>query len=476
MPTPEVVPLSRAADGPAASQGPADAERRTGERWLYAFLFTQFACSLALLVPAFAPQRVIFRSAALGMSLLYLIVVPRSRTPVRNPATVWAVVLLVMLTVSAFNPNGGAPLAVVFHWLLYIAVLAPLFWVARLELEPKTLGRLLLILWAYHSASSIVGLLQVYFPGQFQPALTTFISERQALTIRLANGEWVPRPSGLSDMPGGAGPSGFYATLFGLGVVLTRPFTGARLLGLLSMVMGLMCIYLSQVRVALVMLGVCFIALAGFLVLSGRISGVVGALVLGLVVVLASFELALAVGGQTVVDRLASLGQGAPISVYERNRGMILQEDFFVRLPKYPLGAGLGHWGMMNAYFGSREDEIGAELQWGGWILDGGLPLLLTYFGALVAAITYAVRITLRGGDGDERGWAAIVAAYDVGMLAMCFSYSPFMSALGLDFWVLNATLVHLAPRFLTVARNPARVPDRRGFIGDVAAAEFRRS
>ena len=108
----------------------------------------------------------------------------------------------------------------------------------------------------------------------------------------------MPRPSGLSDTPGGAGPSGFFATLFGLGVVLTRPFRGARFVALLSMVAGMMCIYLSQVRVMLVVLAVCFVALAGLLVVSGRISGVVAAAVLGAVVVLASFEFATAIGGQ----------------------------------------------------------------------------------------------------------------------------------------------------------------------------------
>ena len=254
---------------------------------------------------------------------------------------------------------------------------------------------------------------------------------------------------GLTDTPGGAGPSGFYATLFGLGIALSRPFRFARLAGIFSMIAGMICVYLSQVRVAVVLLGVCFVVLTVLFMLSGRLSGLAGALVVGGTVVLISFQVAFAMGGDMMLDRLSSLTDGAPITVYQRNRGLVLEDAFFTLLPKYPLGAGLGHWGMMNAYFGSSEDEIGAELQWGAWILDGGFPLVLLYIGGILTALFCTVRESLKAMDPARRSWVAIVAAYDVATLALCFSYTPFMSTTGLEFWMINAIVLHtsLLPR-----------------------------
>jgi hypothetical protein len=356
-----------------------------------------------------------------------------------------AVLIMTILTFSAFNPGGGPPLAVAAHWAMYLAVLAPLYWVARLHIDERTLERLLLLFWAFHTISSIFGLLQVFFPGRFQPALTTFIRENQALTIRLASGEFTVRPMGLTDIPGGAAGSGMYATLIGTGVVLTRPFSGARLIGLLSMVTGITCIYLSQVRSALVMMGICFVVLLGLLTFSGRLPRVAWLLVVGAGVIFVSFELAVTLAADTVTDRLSSLVQADPATTYRVNRGLMVEEAFGTLLPKHPLGAGLGHWGMISMYFGSDEREFGAEVQWVGWIIDGGILLVLIYPAAVLLAAAYATRLSLRPSNGRLEGWAAVIAAYNVGAFALCFSYVPFMSASGLELWLLNAVLIQAA-------------------------------
>jgi len=419
---------------------------RPGPGWIYGYLATQLACQLALLLPALAPARIVFRSASLGLSLLFLVIIP-SRGRRRHLAEAWGLAVLTVVTLSAFNPSGGALPAVIAHLGFYLAVLAPLFWVARLNVNERTLVGILICLWAFHSASSIVGVLQVTFPGRFQPALTTFIDQRQVLNIRLSSGEWVPRPMGLTDTPGGAGPSGFYATLFGLGMVLSRPFRFAGLAGVLSMMAGMICVYLSQVRVAVVLLGICFSVLTVLFMLSGRLSRLAGALLLGGSVVLISFQLAFAMGGDMMINRLSSLTAGAPIKLYQANRGMMLEDAVVTLLPKYPLGAGLGHWGMMNAYFGSYEDEIGAELQWSGWILDGGVPLVLLYTGGILTVLFSTLRESLKAMDPARRCWVAIVAAHDVATLALCFSYAPFMSATGVEFWLINTVVLHTTLR-----------------------------
>jgi hypothetical protein len=444
----ELRPQSASGEARAAFAGHAgtvqlDASGRVrfGPSWVYAFIAIEFICQLALLVPALAPARVIFRSAALGSSLVFLVLIP-AKTRHWQAVEWFGLATLMVVSLSALNPGGGAPLAVLAHWGMYLAVLSPLLWTGRLALNERTLGGLLICLWVFHFASSVTGVLQVAFPGRFQPALTTFVSEREVMMIRLASGTWVTRPMGLTDTPGGAGPSGFYATLLGLGIVLLRPFPWARFVGVASMLTGMVCIYLSQVRVALVLLFVCFTVLVALLMLSGRISGLIGSLMLVGAVMIVGFEIAFAVGGEMMSARVQSLIESPPLTVYQTNRGFMLDGTFFTLLPDYPLGAGLGHWGMMNAYFGSREHEIGAELQWTGWVLDGGFPLIVTYVGALLAALWIAVRESLRAVDVGRRCLAAVVAAYDIGVIALCFSYAPFMGATGIEFWLLNGVLL----------------------------------
>jgi hypothetical protein len=426
-----------------------------GAGWVYGFLALQIGCQLALLTEALSPARVFFRSAVFlgSLALLFLVQgVPRTHHPVRTIA----VVIMVILTLSAFNPSSGAPLAVAAHWAMYLAVLAPLFWVARLELTDDTLKWLLLGLWAFHTLSSAFGVLQVYFPGRFQPALTVFIEAKQALMIRLSSGEYAMRPMGLTDQPGGAANSGLYATLIGMGVVLTRPFTGARVLGLLGMILGTACIYLSQVRSALVMLGVCFVVLLGLLALSGRIPRFTWLLLVGAAVVFVGFQLAFDAAGDTVTKRLASLVQADPGTVYRTNRGMMVEDAFNRLLPEYPLGAGLGRWGMVNLYFGSPDSEIGAEVQWVGWILDGGILLVILYSAAILTVTAFAIRASLKPSKSGWDGWAAVIAAYNVGALAICFSYVPFMSAAGLEIWLLNAVLLQTGPASMEREMAPA--------------------
>jgi hypothetical protein len=451
---------------------PATGERKApGAGWLYGYTALQFACQLALLTDALSPARVFIRSAVFGGSLLLLLLVPgsaRSQHPVRT----LAVVIMTILTLSAFNPNGGPALAVAAHWAMYLAVLAPLFWVARLEIGDDALKWLLLVLWGYHTLSSIFGVLQVYYPGRFQPALTMFIQEKHALTIRLASGELAMRPMGLTDQPGGAAGSGLYATLIGIGIVLTRPFSGARVAGLVSMTLGMTCIYLSQVRSALVMLGVCFIVLLGLLAASGRIPRLAWLMLVGVGVVLVGFQLAFDVAGETVTRRLASLIQSDPGSVYRANRGMMLEEAFNTLLGQYPFGAGLARWGMMNLYFGSPDAEIGAEVQWVAWILDGGLLLVVLYAAAIITVTAYAMRESIRPSESGRDGWAAVIAAYNVGAFALCFSYVPFMSAAGLEVWIMNAVLIQAARS--TSVRSLVATAAAPGFSrlgGDAASA-----
>jgi len=139
---------------------------------------------------------------------------------------------------------------------------------------------------------------------------------------------------------------------------------------------------------------------------------------------------------------LETLVASDPGTVYRANRGVQVADALTQILPEYPLGAGLGRWGMMCLYFGSVEDYLWCEVQWVGWIIDGGFLMLLVYPAALVAMLRTLVRVALDARGADFEIWPAIVFAYGVGTLALSFSYVVFMRTAGLEFWLISAVAV----------------------------------
>jgi hypothetical protein len=131
------------------------------------------------------------------------------------------------------------------------------------------------MMWGFHTLSASFGVLQVYFPGQFQPYLSTAIQNStyggENLLITLANGAQVYRPMGLTDQPGGAATAGFYALLLGVGIALREGNQILRIACMGSAGIGLFCIYLSQVRSILVFSGICLVCLAVVLLRQGNL-------------------------------------------------------------------------------------------------------------------------------------------------------------------------------------------------------------
>ncbi len=434
---------------------PAPASRRIGGAspgWLYGFLGVQVACQLLLLSPVFSPIRVILRSTAFAASAALLALLPLRPSAPLWPSP-WAKASLAILALNLFHPGWNTPLAAFAQVGLYLSILGPLFWVPRLAIGQDALRRFVVLLWLFNTVSSVVGVLQVYFPGSFQPALSSVLLERgpvylSGLEIEVASGERVFRPMGLTSRPGGASVAGLYAMLLGLGVVQTRPFLFARTLGAAGMVAGAMCIYLSHIRSVAVMTGICLVTIAGVLAVGSRKSRFLFAVALLGFAIPASFYMAESVGGEGMVQRLSTLSEGDMSEVYYRNRGHFLEATLDELLPAYPFGAGLGRHGMMNHYFGVREGRIWVEIQWTAWLLDGGVPLIIAYAGALLAAIFACYRLAI---DRDQRApsllstWAAVIVGYDVGVLALCFNVPLFMGTTGVEFWALNAVLLQAA-------------------------------
>jgi hypothetical protein len=390
--------------------------------------------------------RIVVRSAAFGSSLLLLGLIA-SRGP-KHPAWRWAIASLLLVGLGIFHPTTNTVLAGMAQLGLYTAIIAPLFWTSRLHVPFSTLRRVLLILWGFHTLSAVFGVLQVYYPGRFLPNVSAVLANSEyvdGLMITLASGDRVFRPMGLTDIPGGAASAGFLAILFGVGFFLTDRWWPLRVAAAGSMVIGLFCIYLSQVRSILVLVAISLVIFVLVLWKRGELGRFLGIALLVPACVFLSFTWAAAIGGDSVNERLATLVEYRPGTVYYMNRGHYLETTITDLLPMYPFGAGLGRWGMMNFYFGDNNNParapIWVEIQLTAWLLDGGLPLIVCYSAAVLLACWTAWRLATSTAHRELGSWAALILGYNVGAVALTFNYPVFIGQGGMEFWFLNGCL-----------------------------------
>ncbi|MCY1016827.1 hypothetical protein [Pyxidicoccus sp. MSG2] len=414
------------------------------------FIGLLMACQLALLVPAIAPLRVVVRILAFGVSLLLLVLV-RGRS-LKHPALPFILGAMAVTALNFFHPGTSSPLAGLVQLGIQLSIIAPLLWVTRLSIDGKTFRSTLALLFLFNVASATVGVLQVYFPGRFQPPVSQVVQGLgegyvRSLEFETASGERVFRPMGLTDTPGGAATGGFYAVLLGGGFLLSSRRGLVRVLAAGGILMGLLCVYLCQVRATFVTLGVCLLAMACVLALSGRLVRMVALLAVVGGAGVGAFAWAVTVGGDAVTARWSTLLEGRPEDVYQKNRGGFVTRTFEHLLPEFPLGAGLGRYGMANAYFGDNSDpeypSLWAEVQWTAWVYDGGFLVVALYPLAMLATLWWVFRVARRKDDtGDEFWlWGSVIFAYNLGALALTFSYAFFLSQTGMEFWLLNAAL-----------------------------------
>jgi hypothetical protein len=412
------------------------------------FLLFQIACQLLLLSQYVGPFRIILRTGAFGGSILLVLLLPGRGK--RHPAAKAALVILGIVAIAFFHPLTNNAIAGFAQILMYVAILGPLFWVPAARVDLATFRQALLILWTFHAVSSGFGILQTKYPGHFQPSLSTAVSRFgtsyvDGLKIRTASGELTFRPMGLTDSPGGAATSGFYAVLLGMGFFLVERSKIRKILFVFGIFAGVTCLYLSQVRMYMVMTAVCVTVFYGCLALRGERQKVLAMTILVPLVTAIALGTAIAVGGVGVLDRLKTFRQDKPGNVYYQSRGYLLDYTMREIAPQHPLGQGLGRWGMIYSYFGSdrdpRKSMIWAEIQWTGWLFDGGIPLILAYVTAIGIAFVTSFKIAISR-KGDELWmWAAIVLAYSFGAFAGTFTSPFFISQGGMEFWLLNAAL-----------------------------------
>lgn len=418
------------------------------------FVISQTALPAILYLPNTQALRLPLRVASFGISLAALVwwLGKRKRNSRAHPATHWLLLAVVYLVLMIFHPTTNTTMAGLAQTMLYLSVLAPAFWASAMVRSPQQLMRLLVILLVCNGINSLVGVLQIYNPAYWMPE--EFSSVATSLKYGLSNftyinsaGQLAIRPPGLFDTPGAVCGPGMVAGVLGLIFALSPITWWKRMLALGASITGVAAVYYSQVRTALLIMMVMILVYTGIIWFiqkqKSRAIAFVGIAGLLLVVL---FSFTIVRSGAIANKRFAALAQGNPITVYyQAKRGDQLENAFTSLLPQYPLGAGLGRWGMMRLYFGDESNldspQIWAELQLPAWILDGGIILMVLYCLALLATTLYEFRIAKKSRNTKLASLVPIVIAINMGTLALVFGFTPFTTQLGLQYWFLAGAL-----------------------------------
>jgi hypothetical protein len=412
-----------------------------------------------LFIPAIAysKMKVVLRVSAFGVSLLAWIALSLNSRPAvgrKFPAQAWLAASGAWLALEIFHPTTNTLLSGVAECCLNLAIMLPAYWATMGTLTPQRVGRVMFLLFLTNAAGALLGIAQFYQPDRFNPPVIPILeaneTNRNDLSFTTADGRRVLRPCGLTDTPGGAGASGAIAALVGLAWALNPMPWWKRLFGFSLVTISIASVLMGQARVVLVGEIINYAVLALLFVLQKdyrRLSlmGAAGALIIVLAVAWVARD-----GGEGVMKRYYSLVEDKPTEVYNKSRGGFLRYTFEDVIWRFPLGGGLGRWGMVNHYFGDKSipyeqgGSFWVEIQWTAWAIDGGIPLMFMYCMAILTAMLSMLRIALRCRDPVLAFWAAVLVALGLNTIAGGFVGCPFISPLGMQFWIMTA-MVHAA-------------------------------
>jgi hypothetical protein len=152
-----------------------------------------------------------------------------------------------------------------------------------------------------------------------------------------------------------------------------------------------------------------------------------------------------AVGGEALSNRFSPLVNDGVLRAFDENRGIFLRYTLAETLYDFPLGAGLGRWGMMNVLFGDptlwQAPPIHVEIQPTGWLLDGGVPMWLLYGGAILMALRTSYRVAVHAASTSLQDVATLVLCMQITIFGLCFTGPMFNTQLGVLFWAITGGL-----------------------------------
>jgi len=415
------------------------------------FVISQTAIPGLMYLPGSQAYRLPLRIGAYAIALLGFLIWWLDRYHAerdRHPSQRWLILALLYLCLMIFHPLTSGLTAGVAQTLLYAAIFSPIFWVPAFIDKPQQLVRLLAIMLICNGINAMVGVLQVYNPDRFMPSQLSLALSRTALqsaTYIGPDGRPIIRPPGLFDTPGAVCGPGTVAALLGLVFAIEQFAWWKRAVALLFSLAGISAIYLSHVRANFVVALGMMAVYATALLFQNQKFRLTAFATLSTGVVILGLAASTVLGGEGIRERFGTLLGDDPRTLYYQSRGQQIETGFSELASQYPFGAGLARWGMMHGYFGDRSKlestEIWAEVQPTVWLLDGGFPLMLLYIAALVGAVTYEWRLAMKLEVREDRYWAATVAAVNIGTLALVFSFVPFVTQVGLQFWFLEGAL-----------------------------------
>jgi hypothetical protein len=434
-------------DGPAAKLG-----------WMPSGFVEWFAVGQTLLpallfLPGSQPYRLPIRTGAYAVSLIAFVMwwFGRSgRQRGKHPATGWIMLTMLWLALMMFHADTG-PVVGVAQIALYFAILSPVFWASSYVSNRQRLLRALIVLLVCNGINSMVGVMQVYDPERWMPRQLSAVYTGQGGEMMLAastfiglNGRVMVRPPGLFDAAGAVAGAAMVATMLGLVFCLEPIAWWKRGASLAFGLAGMSALYLSHVRAAFVMTLGTMVAYSVLLLLQNQKKRFIGFGALGFGLVVVGLSVATTLGGDSVGQRFHTLLEGDPRDLYYQSRGIHVKSAMTDLVNEYPLGAGLGRWGMLSYYFGERgpmSRGIFAEVQPNAWMLDGGVPLVALYGLVLIVTLFGDLSLIRSLADPEDRLMATIVVAANVGTIGLVFTFIPFGTAVGMQFWFLEGML-----------------------------------
>lgn len=421
------------------------------------FIISQTVLPAMLYVPGTQPFRLPLRVGAFlisfGLLVYWYFRRPHEQNDTPHPARPWITAMLVLVGLMIFHPSTSTLAGGLASLGLYVCVVAPLYWAPGMVRTPTRLRRVMALLLVCNGLNASVGVLQVYDPERWLPdEFSRVVTESEmglgAVSYEGRDGRQVVRPPGLFDTPGGVAGPGAYAALLGLIFAATRFRWWQRLACVGLAFAGLAAIYLSHVRVSMVVAAGMIAAYAFILLVQRRsaratlFTSVAGVMLVG------AFTFAVLLGGTATFERVRTLLAGDPLDLYYQSRGGQLAVAFNESLFMFPFGAGLARWGMAGAYFGAPtldRPPLWAEIQFAGWILDGGVLLMVLFSTALAVEALTEYRLARRSPDPLVAACAAAVFAANLGPIAMCASFTPFVTQIGVQYWFLAGALYGVA-------------------------------
>jgi hypothetical protein len=430
---------------------PIDVEREPWG-WSEVFIGLLLLWSVVLFIPGAQSYRAVVRAIPYVVSGAALAYYFREGTGERLPdSTKWLVAAFVLMLLNLLHETAQ-PMAGAAQIVFQICISAPAFWMARSIRSETQITRFVWIIFGASALGSVVGVLQVYFPAQFMPPEFSVLARSlnpdiiDSLTYVGADGREIIRPPGLSDLPGGAAVSGMMTMILGLALAMGRDQTWkVRAVCVTAAVIGMTALYLTQVR-SLTLVAAASVGLFALMrIRQGRtVEGGV-TLTVGVALVAGSYLWALAVGGDAVADRFSGLANEGVLRVFDSQRGSFIRYTLSELLYDFPLGAGLGRWGMMYVYFGDptlwQAHPIHVEVQLTGWLLDGGVPLWLLYGGALSAVLLFSYRTAVHARSRGMQDVATIMLCLQLTIICLGLSGPVFNTSIGILFWAAAGAL-----------------------------------